>query len=122
MIVRDITDDDWPGVALLTATSFGSFWRPETVTAWRTLMPPRSSVVVSDGDDVVAMAHYLDLKLTVPGGAVLPVAGITLRSVSSIARGSPSKSSPPMYTAIGVGAQCSPTQVSLSSTPHSTKN
>ncbi len=30
--------------------------------------------------------------------------------------------SPPMYTAIGVGAQCSPTQVSLSSTPHSVKN
>ena len=40
-------------------------------------MPPRSSVVVSDGDDVVAMAHYLDLKLTVPGGAVVPCAGVT---------------------------------------------
>jgi predicted acetyltransferase len=77
VIVRDITDDDWPGVALLTATSFGSFWRPETVTAWRTLMPPRSSVVVSDGDDVVAMAHSLDLLLTVPGGAVVPCAAVT---------------------------------------------
>ena len=77
LIVRDITEDDWPGVALLTATSFGSFWHPETFTAWRTLMPPRSSVVVSDGDDVVAMAHYLDLKLTVPGGAVVPCAGVT---------------------------------------------
>jgi predicted acetyltransferase len=77
LIVRDITDDDWPGVALLAATSFGAFWRPETFTAWRTLMSARSSVVVSDGDDVVAMAHYLDLKLTVPGGAVLPTAGVT---------------------------------------------
>lgn len=77
MIVRDITDDDWPGVALLTATSFGSFWRPETITAWRTLMPPRGSVVVDDGGDVVAMAHSLDLRLTVPGGAIVPCAGVT---------------------------------------------
>jgi predicted acetyltransferase len=77
LIVRDITDDDWPGVTLLAATSFGAFWRPETFAAWRTLMTPDTSVVVSDGDDVIAMAHYLDLKLTVPGGAVLPVAGIT---------------------------------------------
>ena len=65
---RDITDDDWPGVALLAATSYGSFWHAETIAAWRTLMPARSSVVVKDGDDVVGMAHYIDLKLTVPGG------------------------------------------------------
>jgi predicted acetyltransferase len=75
--VRDIADDDWPGVALLAATSYGSFWHPETIAAWRTLMPARSSVVVKDGADVVAMAHYIDLKLTIPGGAILPVAGIT---------------------------------------------
>jgi predicted acetyltransferase len=77
LVVRDITDDDWPGVALLTAVSFGGFWRPETIAAWRTLMPERSSVVVSDGDDIVGMAHYLDLVMTVPGGAVLPTAGVT---------------------------------------------
>lgn len=77
LILRDITDRDWPGVALLAASSFGDFSHPETFAAWRTLMPPRSSVVVSDGDDVIAMAHYVHLDLTVPGGAVLPVAGIT---------------------------------------------
>ncbi len=76
-VLRDITDDDWPGVALLAATSYGAFWRPETFAAWRTLMPPRGSVIVSDGDDVVGMAHYVDLRLTVPGGAILPTAGIT---------------------------------------------
>lgn len=74
---RDAVEDDWPGIRLLAATSYGVFWHPETFEAWRTLMPPRSSVVVSDGDDVVAMAHYLDLSLTVPGGALLPIAGIT---------------------------------------------
>jgi predicted acetyltransferase len=75
--LRDVTDADWPGVALLAATSYGSFWHPETIAAWRTMMPPGSSVVVSDSDDVIAMAHYVDMRLTVPGGAVLPAAGIT---------------------------------------------
>jgi predicted acetyltransferase len=76
-VVRDVTDDDWPGVALLIATSFGSFWHAETIAAWRESMPPRSSVVVSDGDDIVGMAHYLDFAMAVPGGAILPTAGIT---------------------------------------------
>ena len=75
--VQDATDADWPGIALLTAVSFGSFWRPETIAAWRTLMPERSSVIVRDGDDVVGAAHYLDFEMTVPGGATLPTAGIT---------------------------------------------
>jgi predicted acetyltransferase len=74
---RDITDAQWRDVPLLTATSFGSTWHPETFAAWRTAMPPRSSVVVVDGDDLVGQAHYLDFELTVPGGAVLPTAGIT---------------------------------------------
>ncbi|WP_237569829.1 enhanced intracellular survival protein Eis [Mycolicibacterium lacusdiani] len=74
---RDITEAQWRDVPLLTATSFGSTWHPETFTAWRTAMPPRSSVVVADGDDLVGQAHYLDFELTVPGGAVLPTAGIT---------------------------------------------
>ncbi|MDT5179460.1 MAG: hypothetical protein QOJ95_3658 [Mycobacterium sp.] len=74
---RDITEADWPGVRLLAATSYGAFWHAETFAAWRTLMPPRSSVVVSDGADVVGMAHYVDLQLTVPGGTILPMAGVT---------------------------------------------
>jgi predicted acetyltransferase len=74
---RDIAEAQWRDVPLLTATSFGSTWHPETFAAWRTAMPPRSSVVVVDGDDLVGQAHYLDFELTVPGGAVLPTAGIT---------------------------------------------
>ena len=76
-VLRDAVDDDWPAIALLTATSFGGPWHPETIDAWRTAMPPRSSVVATDGDDVVGMVHYLDLELTVPGGATLPAAGVT---------------------------------------------
>ena len=41
-----------------------------------------STVLACDGRDIVGMAHYLDLRLTVPGGAVLPVAGVTIVAVS----------------------------------------
>ena len=80
--IRSATDADWPAISLLDATSFGRFGHPESLDAWRTLMPSDSTVLACDGDDLVGMAHYLDLRLTVPGGAVLPVAGITIVGVA----------------------------------------
>ena len=80
--IRSATDADWPAISLLDATSFGRFGHPESLDAWRTLMPGDSTVLACDGDDLVGMAHYLDLRLTVPGGAVLPMAGITIVGVA----------------------------------------
>jgi predicted acetyltransferase len=80
--IRSAADADWPAISLLDATSFGVFGHPESLSAWRSLMPSGSSVVACDGDDVVGMAHYLDMRLTVPGGAVLPMAGITIVAVA----------------------------------------
>jgi predicted acetyltransferase len=80
--IRSATGADWPAISLLDATSFGVFAHPEPLAAWRTLIPSDGSVLACDGDDVVGMAHYLDLRLTVPGGAVLPVAGVTLVAVA----------------------------------------
>ncbi len=80
--IRSATDSDWPAIALLDATSFGRFGHPEWLSAWRSLMPTDGTVLACDGSDVVGMAHYLDLQLTVPGGAVLPMAGVTLVGVA----------------------------------------
>jgi predicted acetyltransferase len=80
--IRSATDADWPSISLLDATSFGVFGHPESLAAWRTLMPSDSSVLACEGRDVVGMAHYLDMRLTVPGGAVLPMAGVTLVAVA----------------------------------------
>jgi predicted acetyltransferase len=80
--LRSATDADWPAISLLDATSFGRFGHPESLTAWRALMTADSTVLACDGDDVVGMAHYLDMLLTVPGGAVLPMAGITIVGVA----------------------------------------
>lgn len=82
LTIRTAEDADWQAMALLAATCFGN-WRPqETNDMWRTLMPAGSAVVATDGPDVVGMALYMDLRLTVPGGAVLPMAGVSWVAVA----------------------------------------
>lgn len=82
LTLRTATDDDWPGMTLLGETSFGSMMNADSHAAWRTLMPSDSAVIMCDGDDVVGQALYLDMQLTVPGGAALPVAGISFVGVA----------------------------------------
>lgn len=77
LVIRTAEDADWPAMALLAGTCFGSFRSKETTDVWRTMMPAGGAVVACDPDDVVGMAYYLDLRLTVPGRAVLPMAGVS---------------------------------------------
>src|SRR5690348_12639363 len=82
LTIRTGEDADWPAMALLAATGFGG-WRPQEANdMWRTLVPADGVVLACDGADVVGMALFLDLKLTVPGGAVLPMAGVSWVVVS----------------------------------------
>ena len=79
--VRTATDDDWPAIALLDATGFGWTTDPDEFTAWRAMLASDAALVVCDeqlGGQVVGSALYLHLALTVPGGAVLPAAGVSL--------------------------------------------
>jgi ribosomal protein S18 acetylase RimI-like enzyme len=80
--VRGADDADSPAMALLAATSFGSFRAPESTDMWRSMMPADGAVAVCDGAEIVGMSMYLDLRLTVPGGAVLRAAGATWVAVS----------------------------------------
>ncbi|MGZ6779655.1 MAG: enhanced intracellular survival protein Eis [Mycobacterium sp.] len=80
--IRSVEEADWSAMALLAATCFGN-WRPQEANEmWRTLMPTGAAVVACDGPDVVGMALYLDLTLTVPGGGVLPMAGVSWVAVA----------------------------------------
>jgi predicted acetyltransferase len=79
---RSAEDADWPAISLIGATGFG-VWRPDETTAvWRSMMPSDSAVVACDGTDVIGVALFLDLRLTVPGGAVLPMAGVSWVAVA----------------------------------------
>jgi predicted acetyltransferase len=82
MTPRSATEDDWPAMLRLDATSFGHVVDPSAMAAWRTMIPDGGALVVEDGGDIVAQALYLDMELTVPGGARLPVAGISWVAVA----------------------------------------
>lgn len=66
----------------LDATSFGVHTPPESQPPWKVMAADEGSVVVTDGDDVIGTALYLDLEMTVPGGARLPVAGVSAVAVA----------------------------------------
>ncbi len=82
LTIRAAEDSDWPAISLIGATGFG-VWRPdETADVWRSMMPSDSAIVACDGTEVVGVALFLDLQLTVPGGAVLPMAGVSWVAVA----------------------------------------
>lgn len=80
--VRSADGADWPAMTLLAATCFGSFRATEITAMWRSMMPADAVVVACDGARIVGMSMHLDLQLTVPGGAVVPTAGVTWVAVS----------------------------------------
>ncbi len=80
--IRSATDTDWPAIAQLDATNFLVPRTVESFDCWRSLIPTGGSVVACDGGDVVATAHFFDMHVTVPGGAVLPMAGLTITAVA----------------------------------------
>ena len=79
---RGAEEADWSAMSALTTLAFGSWQPPETEAVWRSMMPADSAVVACDGDQVVGTALFLDLQLTVPGGAVLPMAGVSAVAVA----------------------------------------
>lgn len=92
LTLRSATDDDWPAMALLAATGFGEFGDPGSLTLWQTLLARDGVVLICDDlleQAVVGMSLYLDLQLTVPGGAVLPTAGVSLATTDTWRAGAP---------------------------------
>jgi predicted acetyltransferase len=73
---------------------FGMFWRSmgfgPPAEAWlereRKSFIPERSVAAFDGDDVVATTYSHPFELTLPGGGIIPVAGVTAVAASSTHR------------------------------------
>lgn len=84
LTLRTVTDSDWAGMALLGNTAFGEIGHPDSMSAWQQMVPADGAVVMRAGDDedIVGQSMYLDLALTVPGGAMLPAAGISYVAVA----------------------------------------
>ncbi|WP_243858720.1 enhanced intracellular survival protein Eis [Mycobacterium sp. DL440] len=72
-------------MALLGNTAFGEVNHPDSMLAWQQMVPADGGVVMRDGglaDGIVGQSIYLDLSLTVPGGAALPAAGLSYVAVA----------------------------------------
>ncbi|MGD2264607.1 enhanced intracellular survival protein Eis [Mycolicibacterium nivoides] len=85
LTLHSVTDADWAGMALLGNTAFGEVNHPDSMSAWQQMVPADGGVVMRDGGgdgDIVGQSIYIDLTLTVPGGGVLPAAGISYVAVA----------------------------------------
>jgi predicted acetyltransferase len=82
LVLRSPTDADWEQTSLLHGVSFGHFEHADTYDVARSLIADDGAVVVCDDDAVVGMAAYFDFAFTVPGGAVVPMAGLSMVGVA----------------------------------------
>ena len=82
VVIRTAVDADWTAMYRLEATAFGRYMSAESVVVWRARTPPDAAVVACAGAEVVGYVTYSDYSLTVPGGAVLPLAGLTSVAVA----------------------------------------
>jgi predicted acetyltransferase len=80
--VRSATEDDHAAISRLEATSFGAYPHPESQRPWQVMTADGGSVVVCDDAEIIGIARYLDFEMTVPGGAVLPTAGLSAVGVA----------------------------------------
>ncbi|MCT9087612.1 GNAT family N-acetyltransferase [Streptomyces sp. ASQP_92] len=67
--------DTW--YAALVVAFGGVSDAPEEVAVWRELIDPGRTIAVWDGDQCVAGTSVFPFRLSVPGGAVVPAAGVT---------------------------------------------
>ncbi|QFQ97191.1 GNAT family N-acetyltransferase [Streptomyces phaeolivaceus] len=85
--LRALRKEDWTVWYDNLLRAFGGVPEPaEERELWQALTPYDRSIGVWDGDQCVGSAGAYDFRLTVPGGAVVPVAGVTMVGVAATHR------------------------------------
>lgn len=84
--VRVATPEDLPAMAAADARAFAHPFDPEAVEAKTALIDPSRFVVAVDGDEIVGINGSFALEMTLPGGATIPVGGVTWVSVAATHR------------------------------------
>ncbi|MEU5636575.1 GNAT family N-acetyltransferase [Streptomyces rishiriensis] len=85
--MRGLRRDEWDEWYDTLVRAFGGVGEPaEERELFRELTPYERSLGVWDGDACVGTAGAYDFRLTVPGGAAVPTAGVTMVSVSATHR------------------------------------
>ncbi|MBD0709721.1 MULTISPECIES: GNAT family N-acetyltransferase [unclassified Streptomyces] len=87
MELRVLDPDDWDRWYGVLELAFGGVAEePEERALWRELTEPERSLGAWDGDLCVGTAGAFSFRLTVPGGASVPAAGVTMVSVAGTHR------------------------------------
>jgi predicted acetyltransferase len=75
--IREINADNLPELHRVASTAFGEDMKPEQLEDERLVIEYDRMIGVGDGDQLVASAGAYSFDLTVPGGNLVPMAGVT---------------------------------------------
>ncbi|WP_434589463.1 GNAT family N-acetyltransferase [Streptomyces sp. A5-4] len=85
--LRVLRPDEWDDWYSKLELAFGGVAEaPEERKFWRELTEPDRSIGVWDGEECVGTAGAFSFRLSVPGGALVPSAGVTMVSVAATHR------------------------------------
>lgn len=84
--LRGLEADQWDQWYGKVVRAFGGVSEPEEAEHWKRVTEIERALAVWDGDEVVGTAGTHSFRMTVPGGASVPTAGLTLVSVQTTHR------------------------------------
>lgn len=80
--IRTATDDDWPHIIKLDSFAFGGHISQLKSGITRELAPNENVLVADNGGQLVGVTMHYDLQITVPGGALIDLPGLSWVSVA----------------------------------------
>ena len=85
-VLRPVVEEEWPLYCRAVEGAFGSQPDDEDIRGWRTVTELDRTLAAFEGDRIIGNAGAFSMELTVPGGATLPMAGVTAVGVRSTHR------------------------------------
>ncbi|MGD9483011.1 GNAT family N-acetyltransferase [Streptomyces sp. TRM70308] len=85
--LRGLRSEDWDSWYGAVIRAFGGVpEEPAEEARWRSLVEFERGIAAVDGTEIVGTASTFSFRVTVPGGALVPAAGLTLVSVAATHR------------------------------------
>lgn len=84
--LRTAQESDWPAVCAADGRAFGFTYTPERIERARSICDVSRYELAFDGKEIVAVVGAYSLQVTVPGGAQIPMGGITWVSTATTHR------------------------------------
>lgn len=83
---RTARESDWEAICFADSRAFGFAYTPEQIVNARTIHDISRFELAFDGKEIVAIVGAFSLQVTVPGGAQLPMGGLTWVSTAATHR------------------------------------